>query len=428
MQDKINLILGFTLYLCVILLFNCSIPENPLTPTLTPTPIPTDSPVFHIFHNNKLSRVTSKINLDAGRTDYSKIFWRKETNEYNFIWQDWLFNGPDTMYGSYQYFFGRIDCNGNRIGNDIRITEAGKPAWLIAAIWNEYDYTIVWESNLIIYFMKIDSMGNITQTPKSIAFNWIEGISLPSIIKVDNEYALIYGDGSDIYLRKIDKDGNMIANEAKIFNVGIDSKTGNTQALRQFKTVWTGTEYGITCGLARHGGVDSSYYESVIFICLSAEFKKIGDAVNLTDNAVLYADISLTWTGNEYGIVWAEEGGSYMTDINFARIDSNGNKIGDNQTISNHIGPGNMGHSRDPGIYWGNENYFIIYEDSRNGNHLYYAVLNSDGKEIINETCLTRPIQTFFCSHPSVIWDGTGFVVSWTAEYEFPNTDIYFYF
>jgi hypothetical protein len=125
--------------------------------------------------------------------------------------------------------------------------------------------------------------------------------------------------------------------------------------------------------------------------------------VQVTDDTVHSMWPSLAWTGTEYGIAWQhdlEDG-----EIRFARLDQDGERIGDDVVI----GPG-----RNPVLIWNGTGYTIVWgaEDT-----VHLALLDAEGAMTF--------LDTFPGDAPTLTWTGTEYGVAY-LDPPFPGeSDVY---
>ncbi len=123
---------------------------------------------------------------------YTSLVWTG--TEYGVSWQD-------NRDGNYQIYFTRIDSLGNKIGTDIRITNAINESLYPSLVWGGTGYGVSWQDNrdgnYQIYFARIDSLGNkigsdirITNVPFDSFY--------PSLVRNGNGYGVSWHDGRDL--------------------------------------------------------------------------------------------------------------------------------------------------------------------------------------------------------------------------------------
>ena len=158
--------------------------------------------------------------------------------------------------------------------------------------------------------------------------------------------------------------------------------------------VWNGTEYGLAW---QEGG---GTYE-IFFARLDANGNKLGDNVQVTEDLDQSWHASLVWADTQYGIAW----GNGFEEIFFARLDASGNKLGSDIRIVQ------SSYAMDPSLVWNGAGYGLAWEDERDGHgEIYFARLNPWGRKIGEDV---RVSQATYPNGPSLVWTGTGYGVVW---------------
>ena len=244
-----------------------------------------------------------RITNDVSSSGYPSLAWTG--SEYGVSWMDCR-DGNDEIY------FARIAANGAKIGADVRITYDGYDIEGTSLVWTYMEYGVSWmgyrDGNWEIYFARIAANGvkigadvRITNDPDSS--------ENPSLVWTGTQYGVSwmgYRDGNwEIYFTRLSANGVKIGADVRITN---DPDSSENPSL-----VRAGTEYGMSCVDNREGNFE------IYFTRLSANGKKIGSDVRITNDPHYKDSPSLVWTGTEYGVSWYDDrDGNY--EIYFARI------------------------------------------------------------------------------------------------------------
>ncbi len=252
-------------------------------------------------YGNKIGSDVRITNND-GTSGVPSLVWTG--TEYGLSWYD-------DRDGNREIYFARLDASGNKISPDMRITNDVGSSWHPSLVWTGTEYGVSWyddrDGNNEIYFARIDTSGNKIGSDMRIT-NAAERSRCHYLIWTGTEYAVSWNDlrdgNEEIYFARIDASGNKIGSDVRITNAA-----GNS--LRP-SLVWSDTEYAVSWSDYRAG-----YYE-IYFARIDASGNKIGPDVRITNigDSILP---SLVWTGTEYGVSWSDDRDG-NDEIYFARI------------------------------------------------------------------------------------------------------------
>ncbi len=182
--------------------------------------------------------------------------------------------------------------------------------------------------------------------------------------------------------------------------------------------VWTGDEYGVSWTDTRDDG-----YNNIYFRRISATGVPIGTDVPITSASSDSVESSLVWTGDEYGVSWADSrDGNY--EIYFTRISEMGIPIETDMRITNANGA-----SYGPSLTWTGSEYGVSWQDYRDGNYeIYFKRISDTGIPIGTDVRITNANGDSVAN--SLVWTGSDYGVSWGddrhANSENYNSEIYF--
>lgn len=267
----------------------------------------------------------------------------------------------------------------------------------------------------LLFFLgyNFQSMGQLCELPGNtglvtrIQYN-IFNVYGTSIAWDGSAYGVVWADitaGSG-YLRysRLAADGTILIN-SRIVSPQYDQKSNPD-------IVWTGTEYGVVWEDARNGNSDI-YFARVNVAGISI----IGDVL-ISSDPTDQNNPQILWTGSEYAITWDDaRDGDF--NIYFARVDSDGTKIGDDIRLTDQ-----SYDERFPSIQWTGLEYGLAWQTLLPGNYeIYFALYDSDGSLASNYTRITN--QAAEQIFPTMKWSGKEFGLSW-EDGRNSYRDIYF--
>jgi hypothetical protein len=405
----------------------------------------------------------NKIGSDVRVTNYASysrspsLVW--SGSEYGVSWED-------RRDGNYEIYFARLDSSGNKIGSDVRVTTHDGESYEPSLAWTGSEYGISWhdyrDGSYEVYFLSLDSSGNkigselrVTEAGGNNAY--------PSLVWDGNEYGISWrdsrdtGSGSEIYFTNIkccddvdldtyteceddcndnddemypgaietcdgkDNDCDGSIDEGCVTGCGSPGKWGSDVRLTYHgmvsdnpSAVWTGSEYGVAWHDGRSGGYD------IYFARVDSSGAKIdppGD-VRVSMTAQMSSYPSLTWTGQEYGVSWHDVSDG-NNEIYFARLDSSGSKIGSDVRVTF-----DSAISDQSSLVWTGNEYGVSWSDTRDTNEeVYFARLDASGNKIGSDVRVSFGAAT--SAQSSLVWTGSDFGVAW-HDYRHFNNEIYF--
>ena len=200
-------------------------------------------------------------------------------------------------------FFARLDGAGNRIGLDTWVSRIPLLSWRPSLVWTGSEFGVSWYGFQYIYpygdweifFARLDAAGQKIEDDVRVT-NATGGSGSPSLVWTGSEYGVAWYDRRDgdpdeeIYFARIDASGNKLGSDIRITNAAGSSDNASL--------VWTGSEYGVAWLDYR----DQS--GEIYFARIDHAGNKIGPDVRVTGGV----DPSLVWTGNDYRVSWSGDG------------------------------------------------------------------------------------------------------------------------
>jgi hypothetical protein len=129
-----------------------------------------------------------------------------------------------------------------------------------------------------------------------------------------------------------------------------------------------------------------------------------GEPARIVDrgSAVRLGDLTLSWTGDGYGLAWAAYT-SGASEIYFARLDATGQKLGSDRRVTEAAG-----YSTSPSLVWNGAGFGLSFSDARTGSTLAYFVrLDDSGEKLGDENPLA--VASGRAAQPDVVWNGASY-------------------
>lgn len=314
----------------------------------------------------------------------------------------------DLREGDPKLFFAMLDSEGNMI-SETKISDTPIGSFASSLVWTGEEYAVAWTQTVpsnTIYFARINSAGIVIDEELVVSSG-----TRPSLVWTGTEYGIAWtASGSIMFSRiTIDGDGNLEINDP--VTIAERDRGADFTSL-----VWNSRdrEYGIAWMDIRDGHWEIYFAKTNEY---GSKFDLSGDGVidgrddvRITTYPGNSLYPSLVWTGGEYGVAWHDT--MTPTGIYFARIGSDGTKIGDDVRIS---------YGSQQSLVWTGRGYGVI-----NG-YLAFTDFKVDGdgnivtEDMIHVTGEERGRTGF----PSLVWTGTEYGVAW-HDFRDVNEDIFF--
>ncbi len=271
------------------------------------------------------------------------------------------------------------------------------------------NYFIVWSdfrdgSEYDIFGARMNSSGIIIDTP-GILISGAEGYQLnPYVIFDGTNYFVVWEDQrsgeGDIYGARITSSGMVLDVEGIPISTAI-----NEQYFPSLS--FDGTNYMVVWTDFRSGG-NADIYAT----CVSTSGRVLDPSgIPVAIDTMWEYSPSVEFDGTNYFIVWTEyTGDSLRNDIYGVRVNITGTVI-DTQKIPISTA---LDNQFSPFVAFDGINYFVVWEDKRNGNYDIYAARVSPSGEILDTAGI--PVSTAVNAQysPSVSFDGTNYFVAWS--------------
>jgi len=316
----------------------------------------------------------------------------------------------DSRNGNTEIYFNFIKKNGEKIGNDIRITNDPSDSMDPNVVWNGTDFGIFWRDSWKLYYARISTGGNIILDKTLI----IEGGVHPSVVwnQKAEEYGLAWwGDedtdptpGGARFVR-LDREGNKLSQL-----IPLNSVNGGGYYRPRIDT--DGYGYGVSWSDMR---TCSGACREVVFAYVNENGEKVGTDEVLTSTGAEHLN-AMVWNGNEFAIITYGNAG-----ISLTRVHKDGTLLQFSPLTGNPPFNNNMG------LAWDKDHYILstIGVSITGDNDILVANYGRIGN-IIGEyiTISTSNLQDYYPSKPVIA--GGDIAVSWVANLYESNQNISF--
>jgi hypothetical protein len=297
-------------------------------------------------------RIGSPIHFTTSWAHSSDIVWTG--SEYGVVWNYY----GDGMNG-YEIFFARLDKEGRKIGTDVRITYADRDSDNPSIAWSGKEYGIAWGDERHepgmdgreLYFVRVDAEGNKIGDETRLTVGSRDSIG-PDLVWNGAGWAIVWNENGSVdedYFIRLSPEGIPLDVAAPFTTV---DRPGFPHV------VWTGREYGT---VFRDYNTTPNLGDYVHLQRLDDTGSSVGEVNTVSDLDTDAKDLSLAWTGTEYGVAWTDAR-LLQWDIYLARVDATGDKIGSDLAITSI-----PARSERPGLSWAGAQYGVIWEDERGG-------------------------------------------------------------
>jgi hypothetical protein len=325
-------------------------------------------------------------------------------SEFGVAWHDGR-NGTDEIY------FARIASDGDTIGLDIRITTTVAESRNPSLTWTGSEFGVVWhddrDGNWEVYFALISSTGAKIGPDLRVTSDAASSAS-PQITWASSEFGISWFDqrngNREIYFSRVSSIGDKIGTDVRVTISADDSR---------YPTItWTGTEYGVSWYDMRDGNPE------IYFARLSTDGSKVGSDLRLTNDSNSSYYPSIAWSDSEFGIGWQDNMDGNQ-EIYFTRVSSGGTLIGPSLRVTN-----DTSISSELSLIWTGTEYGLVWQDDRDGNtEIYLARVSSASFKIGPDLRITKaPAGSRF---PSLAWTDSEFGTGWDDTRD-GNREIYF--
>jgi hypothetical protein len=253
---------------------------------------------------NKLG-VEKRVTTDSARSEFPSL--APDTGGFAVAWND-------TRDGPFQIYVARLDGEGTKRGQDIRVSSSAALAASPSLAAGPSGFGVAWHdlrdgAGLQIYFAGLDATGaRIGNDFRLSAL--ASGGGTPSVASAGSGYAVAWasggGSGGEIYWVSVGSDLVIDGNPITL------SSSGNTA--------------GFPVLVARQGAYaiawpDGRDEDQEIYVQeLDAAGNKVGAEVRVSDDATASLEATLTRSSNGYGVAWTNDPTQTTGEVRFTRV------------------------------------------------------------------------------------------------------------
>ncbi|HUT54184.1 MAG TPA: putative metal-binding motif-containing protein [bacterium] len=295
-------------------------------------------------------RVTS----DANYSQLPSLSW--SGSEFGVCWED-------NRDNNYEIYFSRISAAGVIIGSNLRLTSHNGISYRPSLTWSGSEFGVSWEDTRggtwKIYFSRISAFGLKIGTDLRVSDS-LGGSYYPSLSWTGSEFGVSWDDRQDgndeIYFARLSAAGTKIGSDLRV--------TGDANRSGYPSLSWTGSEFGVSWFDERDGN------REIYFARISSTGTKIGSDIRVTTDVSTSDYPNLLWAGSEFGVSWNEHRDGNM-EIYFTLISAAGTKIGSDFRVTSA-----NGNSCWPSLSWTGSEFGLGWADFPDGNlEIYLARL-----------------------------------------------------
>ena len=312
---------------------------------------------------------------DARTTYYApSLAWTG--SEYAMVWQDYRYSKREDCehcQSSKDIFFARISAAGEKIGQEVRISDQDSYYESPRLFWRRNNFFLFWTNGNSIFIVKIDTNGKKIGGPTAIIdgiMSYDDADDPTSIVQSDNTFGMAWiswKDQGELYFEEYDPEKPL--NQKPIRISRTCTNDGNCSANGEAPSLfWTGSTYGI-CWTSHEDVIVSLIAESE---ATSIHSSKVLSAVEepcirtnpsqgtrSLDRPGQYSSPSCVWNGSGIGMVVENQIGHIgRFEWSFITVSSEGNRIGDEKFLVMYP-DGNKVMWSVPNLFWNGANYFI---------------------------------------------------------------------
>jgi hypothetical protein len=257
-----------------------------------------------------------RITLADGASSAPSLSW--SGTEFGLAWQD-------DRDGNQEIYFARLNAPGDLLGSAGRLTDDPAASIEPSLVWAGDRFAVAWEDerhgDSEIYFAAIDTAGEKIGNDLRIT-NAAGSSGIPSLVWTGFGFGLAWHDYRDdaweIYFARLYTTGAPVENDLRLSD---DPATSGYPSV-----TWTGSEYGV----AWHDQQDGNWqlYHTVI----DTTGADAGGALKVTDTTSGSYAPSLVWAAGAYVVTWHDDREGNF-EVEFVRLGCCGDVDGDGYLI-----------------------------------------------------------------------------------------------
>lgn len=306
--------------------------------------------------------------------------------------------GASEAFDNNDIYFLRADRDGHLLGAPVRVMPV--PLDVVydpAQVWTGSQFVVGWDDDYTIHVARLDANGGVLGETL-LAGADREASYYPSLTWNGGEIGVAWEDyrlvQSDIYFSRLDQAGRPLGGETRVTQEPSESINNALAAL--------GSIYGLIW-------LDGFYKPHVV--TLDSQGSPIGEESLFVDASV-YDRPVLVAAGQGFGAAWLQTGHN-VADVYFARLDSGGRILGTPLRVA-------QGLNRDVSLAWTGSEFgigWITYLDP--ATRLNFARIGADGVPIGGPVPI---LESVAMRDLSIAWSGRGFALAWT---DYGQEDLY---
>jgi hypothetical protein len=232
------------------------------------------------------------------------------------IGDSWAVMWLDPRTGSSHLYFTRVTEGGTKLLPNVQVTHRHEVSWHPwGCAWTGSEMGVAWkwkryEPGTDLFITRLDRDGNALADPVTIS-NYSSTDHFPVVQWTGSEYGIFWLE------RPSDEEGQLMFARYRADGGETERQVLLEQGAYTFSIVWTGAEYSLLWSSR-----DSSQ-SSLFFQRMSPSGNFIEPRVLISISPVLHqltAFMNLVWTGSEYGIEWREYQSGIYLDVFFVRV------------------------------------------------------------------------------------------------------------
>lgn len=320
----------------------------------------------------------------------------------------------DTRDGATEIYLARTSALGEKIGSDVRITDSAGAASQPSLRWTGSELAAVWsdtrDGNAEIYFARISAAGD--RIGDEVRITDDPGASTAATIQwTGSQFAVLWTDdrpgppNSEIYLALISSSGE---------KVGDDLRLTDAPDLSEMPSLtWTGSRFGAAWKDMRDGD-----YEIYFALLSDAGVKEVGD-VRITSAVGGSGSPSIHWIGARFALAWCDARDGTGAEIYYTSISEAGVKEMDDVRVTNAPELSSF-----PSMVWSGSELGVVWRDLRNTmmGEIYFTRLLPDGTRLGSDVRVSS--RSGLCDFPALTWTGSRFTAAWHHDVA-GNVDVY---
>jgi len=306
----------------------------------------------------------------------------------------------DERDGDPEIYFARLDMNGTKIGDDVRVTNALGTSDSPQMVQASGGFAIVFADTPAgftgVYFVMVDPAGTPLGAPLLLSQSGIPA-GTPTLTRTATGFAAAWADSRngqiEIYFTRIDASGVEVGSEVRVSNGAGESEW--------LWITWTGTESVVAWDDVRFG-------EPEIYVArFDGSGAVVGGETRITNAAGISAIPWITWTGSELALTWSEDRDG-NDNVYFARLDATGGRVGGDIRVTSDLGSQFMSS-----IAWNGAGFGVAWADSRDSTNreIYLAPLDETGTVVGADVRVSNAVGG--SEWPWLVWTGTEYGVTW---------------